>query len=82
LYVNRHFENQVPPASKQKIVNFLAGIGTTLGTLKTYMGKSDTELAAIKDDLTKMIADVTNKLNQFKASVIDKAPAGQGPTGQ
>lgn len=81
LYVNMHYENRVPPASKTKITNFLAGIGNNLTILKGYLGKPDTELASVRGDLDKLIADVTNKLNQFKTAVIDKAPAGTGPTG-
>lgn len=80
LYVSMHYENKVPPAAKAKITNFLAGIGSNLTILKGYLGKPDTELAAVRGDLDKLIADVTSKLNQFKTSVIDKAPA-TGPTG-
>lgn len=75
LYVNMHFENRVPPASKAKITNFLAGVGSNVAILKSYMEKKDTDIASIKADLDKLIADVTGKLNYFKTAIIDKAPA-------
>jgi hypothetical protein len=39
------------------------------------MDKKDTDLASIRGDLDKLIADVTAKLNYFKTAIIDKAPA-------
>jgi hypothetical protein len=75
LYVNMHFENRVPPAAKTKVANFLAGVGSNLTILKGYMDKKDTDLASIRGDLDKLIADVTAKLNYFKTAIIDKAPA-------
>lgn len=74
FYANMHFEDRVPPASKPKIVNFLAGVKKNLDLLKSYTDKKDTDLATIKADLDKLIADVTSKLNYFKTAIVDKAP--------
>ena len=75
FYFGMHYENRVPPASKDKIVKFLAGIKAILDVLNGYKGKKDTDLATIKADLDKQVADVTTKLNYFKTAIVDKAPA-------
>lgn len=83
LYQGRRDYDKVPPANKQKLIDFLTNLKNDIDNMNQFLeqhkGDPDT-ITANKADIESRIANISSRLNAYKARVIDKAPQAN-PTG-
>jgi hypothetical protein len=84
LYQARQDYDRVPPANKQKVIDFLGAIKVSIDNLSAYVDQYKTNegvLTSNKGDLDAQVADIARRLDSYKNSVIAKAPQ-TGPGGR